>query len=137
MKKLFLAFVILANVLCADSSYELHLYEKVLPSLFMQTPIRVYADKESRALLSHSVKFELVHDCSKDVVLLVGKNFSELADECKTKPLFATSYKEYKNAPNSIGAFYWRKGRPQLHFKSDMMEKYRLIVPIFLQRYVK
>jgi len=66
---------------------------------------------------------------------LVGRSFPELPAECQDKPLFSTSYRIYKNLEKSFGAFYWRKGRPQLRFKKEGLERYHLILPEILQRY--
>jgi len=136
MKKIFLIWIFIHQVLLAESSYELKLYEKVLPYIF-ETPIKVYVDGSTKNLLQNSDEFEIKSTCSDDVVLVIGKNFSDLPQACKEKPLFATSYRWYKNYKNSLGAFYWRKGRPQLRFKKDIFEKYNIDVPYSLRKYVK
>lgn len=119
------------------NNYELKLYEKVLPSIFKEIPIKVFADKDTHVLLEHSNKFHIVSKCDKAVILLIGKRFDNIPIQCKDKPIFATSYRSYKNSVNSFGAFYWRKGRPQLKFKNEVLEKYNLNLPFSLQKYVK
>ncbi len=137
MKKIFLIWIFLHQILLANSSYELKLYEKVLPSIFTKLPIKVFVDKSTKKLLKDSDKFEIVSVCNDDVVLVIGKNFHNLSANCKEKPLFATSYRWYKNYKNSLGAFYWRKGRPQLRFKKDTFKRYNINLPEDLMRYAQ
>jgi hypothetical protein len=130
--------VLLATLLAeAGNPYELKLYEKVLPMLFTQYPIRVYADETVRNTLLKSRKFVVVDRCDDSVAVLIGKSFPELPDICQDKPLFSTSYRTYKNMEESFGAFYWRKGRPQLRFKKERLEHFHLMLPETLQRYLE
>jgi len=135
MKRILLIPLFVFALLHAEENYELKLYESIIPSIFNERPIKVYLDKDMSRLLKDSSKFEIVQYCNSSVTLLIGKNFKNLFDECKGKPVFSTSYRSFKNNDNSIGAFYWRKGRPQIRFKSDALKRYNLILPSKLQRY--
>jgi hypothetical protein len=137
MKKILIIFILLFTVLNAVNNYELKLYEKILPSIFMQTPIRIFADKEIKEILKSSDKFKLVNNCDKTVVLLIGHNFSNIPNICKDKPQFATNYNDFKKIKNSFGAFYWRKGRPQIRFKTKVINRYSLTLPNSLRKYAK
>ena len=137
MKKILIVLLIYYNCLNASDNYELKLYEKVLPSIFTKLPIKVFVDKKHRKMLQNSSKFKVVDNCNESVVLLVGKDFTKLPSECKNKPLFSTSYRSFKNDKNSFGAFYWRKGRPQIKFKNDVLDRYNLNLPASLKKYAK
>ncbi len=129
-------FIFLNTILLANHNYELKLYEKVLPLIFNTKTLLVYADSNSKQTLKESAVFKLVDNCS-DATLLIGKNFGDLSTNCKSKPLFATSYRSYKNSKNSIGAFYWRKGRPQIKFNLENIQSYDLSLPNSLRKYTK
>jgi hypothetical protein len=135
MKKIFLFPLLIYAILSADSNYELKLFETIMPSIFKNNPIRVYLDDDMRDLLKDSEVFEIVDNCNADVDLLIGKKCLNLQPECKDKALFSTSYRSFKKNKNSFGAFYWRKGRPQLKFNSEVMKRYRIDLPQNLQRY--
>ena len=137
MKKILIICTFISVILSASNNYELSLYEKVLPTIFIKTPIRVFVDKEMEELLKHSDKFKIVHTCNKSIVILIGNNFSNLPEVCKDKPFFTTSYKSFKNDENSFGAFYWRKGRPQIRFKKHVVDRYNLKLPYSLKKYIK
>ena len=138
MKTKYLVFIFSYTLLNANSNqYEVELYNKVLPSIFTKKPITVFVDKETKALLKESKKFKIVNKCDAKVVLLIGKNFTNLSTLCRHKPQFSTSYKSFKNDINSFGAFYWRKGRPQIRFQQEVIDRYNLRLPDSLQKYIK
>lgn len=136
MKVLFLFIVGVMYINAADN-YELKLYEKVLPLFFEKEPIRVYADKDTSKVLQKSSKFQIIEQCDNSVHLLIGRSFPDLSDTCRKKPLFSTSYRVYRSQKNSFGAFYWRKGRPQLKFKKHVLEYFKIKIPKNLARYVE
>ena len=130
MKK-YLLLILISSYLYADN-YELKLYEKVLSSIFSKTPIYVYSsENELSKLISSSQVLKIVNSCAKATVLIEKK----FTDECSEKPLFATSYKIYKNQKNAFGVFYWRKGRPQLKLNLKIMNKLNLKLPSNLSSY--
>jgi len=132
--RFFILCFIFTKLLFANN-YELKLYEHILPSIF-KGKILIYTDSKSKEILENSKILTIVDKCS-EANLLIGKNFNNLDELCKKTPLFTTSYKSYKNNKDSFGAFYWRKGRPQLKFKKDVIEKLNFILPNNLQKYVK
>ena len=130
-------FILFLNlVLSADGAYELKLYEKIIPLIFQSDHIRVYTDKTSKEILMNSKIFEIVQECI-DGDLLIGKDFQELTEHCNTKPIFSTSYQSFKNTQNSFGAFYWRKGRPQIKFNLNRIDMMQLNLPKSLQKYAQ
>ena len=134
MKIIATLFLLFNTIVFANSNYELKLYEKVLPLVFNNITMLIYADKNSQKIIKESDVFKLIPECD-DAVLLIGKNFDNLKESCKRKPIFSTSYRSYKNEENSIGAFYWRKGRPQLKFNISNINKFNLFIPKDLKKY--
>lgn len=122
-------------LLNADN-YTLKLYKHILHSIFKDLPIVIFADKDSEQILKKSHDFRLQKRCNKSTDILVGSNFRNLPKECKNKPLFVTTHREYMSSKNAIGAFYWTKGRPQIHFRKDLFKKYHLELPEDFQRYI-
>ena len=137
MKKIFFTLILFCTYIYASDIYELKLYEKILSSVFIKTPIRIYADQDTKEILKNSSKFIIMNNCSSAVVVLVGKNFDDISRECTNKPIFATNYRTYKSLKNSFGAFYWRKGRPQLRFRQKAIDRLHLSLPDSLQKYVQ
>jgi len=134
-KGLFTLFFTL-TLLNAQSDYELKLYETIIPSIFKNRPVRVYLDKDIQSILSSSKKFTILKKCDASVDLLIGKKFENLPNICQNKPLFTTKYRTFKENRNSFGAFYWRKGRPQIKFKKSTLLRYDIHLHNSLQRYI-
>ena len=134
MRILVSIFVFLFITSFAKDNYELKLYEKVLPIVFQSKPLLVYADNESKKIIQTSRIFKVTQNCN-EAIFLMGKGFDNLNNNCKEKPMFATSYRSFKSYKNSFGAFYWRKGRPQIKFNSDVIKEYKLYLPNSLKKY--
>ena len=116
-------FLLLYSLLYANE-YEIELYKKIFNTLFNKN-VKVYSDK--------NIALNLVKDCKQADVLLIY-NLKNLP-KCD-KPLFVTNYKNFLNT-DAIGAFYWRKGRPQLIFRLKTIQKYHLHLSKKLRKYAK
>ena len=132
MIRFILLFLFSINLI-GKESFELNLYQKILPAIFKKSILYIYVDKKKAKLIQESDKFKIVNECD-EADLMLGKNFDII---CINKPWFGTSYKVFKNEPNVFGAFYLRKGRPQLKFKKDILDDFNLTLPKKLERYVK
>jgi hypothetical protein len=133
MKKFIILIYFSINIFANNQDYESKLYEKVLGSIFNNDIITIYSDEGLKDTIRKSSKFIIVDNC-EDAVVSIGKIFKS---KCEKLPLFTTNYKVFKNEPNVIGAFYWRKGRPQLKLKSDVLNDFNLTIPNSLQKYAQ
>lgn len=123
--------------LLSNDNYELKLYQSLLPELFQKENLIVYTQESDQVdIIQHSSILKISYHCS-DADLVIGKKLDDLPEDCYGKPIFATSYRSYKNSENTFGAFYWRKGRPQVQFKQDVLRRYNLYLPLNLQKYAK
>ncbi|MGB5792286.1 hypothetical protein [Poseidonibacter sp.] len=136
MKKIVIVWIFLITILSSNWDYEVKLYEKVLPMVFKHMSINAFVDKKTEEILSNSKKITLVHNC-KNADVLIGNSFENLIKDCKDKPIFGTTYRSFKKNLNYFGAFYWRKGRPQIRFRIDIIEKHKLNLPQSLRKYAK
>jgi len=109
-----------------SNEYEIELYKEVFNSLFSKK-VKVYSDRE--------IALNLVKDCLRADILLIY-DIKNIPKKCTNKPLFVTNYKDFLNT-KAIGAFYWRKGRPQLKFKIKTILKYNLNLPDALKEYAQ
>lgn len=139
MKRILLTLIIFySTILNGSNKYEIKLYEKVLPAIFSVKPIKVFVDNDMKELLKNSKKFKITDNCDNATVLLIGKSFKNVENNrCKNKPIFYTNYRNYKKDKNGFGVFYWRKGRPQIKFKSSSLNYFNIKLPQGLQRYAE
>ena len=115
--------------------YTQKLYVQILGSVFQERPIVIFTDKDAQENFQNTPIFQITNKCDKaDVV--VGSDYSTLDEKCEDIPVFATSYKAYIDNPHSFGAFYWKKGRPQIHFNQKNIERFQLFLPKKFMKYV-
>lgn len=131
-----LIILILYSITSANDNYKLKLYETVLTALFKSKHIYVYSDEKGRKIIQGSNKLIFTNHCG-DADLLLGKNLQEAKEKCPDKPVFATSYRTFKNSKNSFGAYYWTKGRPQIILNAYVIKRYSLSVPENMKRYLQ
>ncbi len=135
--KYILLILSLTIQLLSNDNYELKLYQTLLPTIFQKDTLTIYVkDIEQLNIIKGSTILKVSNNCA-NVDLIIGKNFDNLPQECKAKPIFSTSYRSFINSENSFGAFYWSKGRPQVQFKLKIIEKYSLYLPNNLMKYAK
>lgn len=99
------------------------------------TPILLYEHNPAISLQG-STFTNLSAQCS-DADLVYGARFETLPHACKSLPRFTTDYELFQNDDHVIGAFYWRKGRPQLRFSKERCDTFNIFLPPELVRYVQ
>jgi len=124
-------YIFLFSTLLFGNSYEVKLYETLFTKLFKKSDINIFVD-ENKEDFKNSEILNVVDKCNKaDIILL----YSLKKMKCN-KPIFVTSYIDFINT-EAIGAFYWRKGRPQIILNKRMLKKYHLFLDKSLLKYAK
>lgn len=138
MKRFFFFFLLLCGQLYAlERESTLKMYGTIFAALGLKAPIHLYVDdKEYRSVFRHSPDIELVDTFEKsDIVLITTEEALSLARRKKGEApadrplLFATDYHFLKSCEKAVGAFYWRKGRSQLLFLKNRLDRYHIAVP--------
>lgn len=102
-----------------SSEVEATLYDKLFTTLFSKKLVKIYTiNPDIKKLRFRHLMF--VKNCS-DADVIIG----QIEQNC-TKPVFVLDFKKYKEYKDAIGAFYWRKGRPQLRLREKAIKKYHL-----------
>ncbi len=133
MNKIIILLFFVFTFLLGENSYELKLYEAVFPMLFKKNSIKVYTNEKYKSIFKNSKIIQYTHRCSEGDFIFGDIN----ASKCSKLPIFATSYRGFKNNDKAFGAFYWRKGRPQFELNKKICKKYHIDIPKSLQRYVQ
>ena len=131
----FLLLLLICFVSANADVYTQKLYETILGSIFKERPIVVFATGDAKATLENSNMFRVVNSCENDTLAVVDDGFISLK-RCKDIPIFTTTHRSYVQIPDAFGAFYWRKGRPQIHFRERELKMFHLSLPHDLQRFI-
>jgi hypothetical protein len=115
---------------------EQELIVKVLKLLTYKGKSMVVYEHQPAVSLQGSSFESLTQECHQ-AGLVYGMAFESLPSACKSLPRFSTDYEIFQKDKNSIGAFYWRKGRPQLRFNKERCEDFNIILPQELVQYAQ
>lgn len=127
-------FTLMVSTTLLAKSVEEELIVNVLKLLKVnEHAVRVYEQSPSY-LLKESGFAHRVSEC-KDADLVYGETFDTLPFTCKNLPRFSTEYEHFQKDERVIGAFYWRKGRPQLCFNENRCRSFNIKLPSELAQY--
>lgn len=143
MKKIigiFLIFSIWVYALDRDST--LKIYQDIFISLSTKQVVSVYTlDSEYQSVFKQASKLHIVHRPEISDIILIT-NISGL-DALKTLPkgekspiVFVTEYQLLKKSEKIVGAIYWRKGRSQLLFLKNRLEKNNITLPAKYHKFI-
>jgi hypothetical protein len=113
-----------------DKESTLKIYTKILSSIFpTKKQINVYVpNREYYDILKSSNKLNVVDDIKKASIAIVT-NLKELQSVKKLNKdieIFATNEKLLFQDQSIVGAFYWKKGRSQLLFIKNRLDRYHI-----------
>jgi hypothetical protein len=137
LKKLFIIFLLLTTLLFgAHNTIESKIYALILHTIFpTKSTIKVFTnDTSKQEILLQLRDVKVVLDPKRADFLLLKKELPQTPQGI----IFATTYhllKEYKK--EAIGGFYWQKGRPNILFLRDNLQKYHIHLPKNMQEYIE
>jgi len=141
LKKLLIIFFLLYGQLVAfDKKSTLKIYDKIFTSMFHgDSAIYVYTpNNEYKNLFDNSSYIKPIKDLFKaDIAFVTTKD--ELSNVLKKNPkiaVFTTNRHLLYDYQAVVGAFYWTKGRKQLIFIKDRLDKHHLKLPKEYEKYM-
>lgn len=89
--------------------------EKILSNISINEVITVWSDnKELIAEFKKNSNLITTVNCEKATIIVIENKENLHGDACKNKPIFVLNYNLLKDIPDSFGAFFWKKGRPNI-----------------------
>lgn len=136
MKKL--AYILIPLILLANVDLNrAKLIFEIIKIVFPHENPKIYIQSESFKNAAKFTDFNPAKDCQEAKVILVD-DMKQIKHCLKNKPaLIATNYKTYTKNPNTIAAIFWQKGRPNLIFRKNQLEKLNLVLPKEYLRYIE
>jgi hypothetical protein len=81
-------------------------------------------------------KFNTVQDCKKADVLILADAIN-ISKECMNKVSIVFDYDLLNKHENAVGTFFWKKGRPNIVFVKDRIEKFNIVLPESYIKYIE
>ena len=121
-----------------DRESTLKIYQDIFTTLSAKSVVSVYTpDSEYQNVFKKSSHLRLVHSAKVADIILIT-NIYDLNSVLKSKAfqsstqrpiVFVTDYKLLNKSESIVGAIYWRKGRSQLLFLKDHLQKNHIKLP--------
>ncbi|OHE19968.1 MAG: hypothetical protein A2525_12225 [Sulfurimonas sp. RIFOXYD12_FULL_36_11] len=95
-------------------SIKADILEKVFTNISINKEIIIWSDNENLILeFKAKANFATASKCG-DAYLLILENKQNIDKECQEKAIFVMNYALLKEIPQSFGAIFWKKGRPNI-----------------------
>ena len=118
-----------------ERELEVRIIEKVLRDILRKRDVYIYVigskrDEFLRNIEEFSDHLKPVMDCRKgEILFIAGVYKKEIPKRCRGKPIFGSRREYIYRYSNSIGSFYWRKGRPNLTIIRERLKKWKVNLP--------
>lgn len=97
----------------------------MINSLTNKTQLSIYTDSQKIKKILTDDKVKFVDLCiNADVAILESK----LVKNCNSVPVITLKYKLLKVYPNSVGSFFWQKGRPNIVFIESRLNNHNITI---------
>lgn len=133
----FLFLLLLAPLLfSSDLRTEQKIYQLIIHSLIPKKEIvNIWCDDDEKRKVLNTIEGIHSVDSTEDAdILLISKKENLQKKGIK----FVTSYQLLEGQEIDIlGGFFWQKGRPNILFLKNSLQKYNIILPESMQDYVE
>lgn len=112
----FLLLSILSALLLSASniSHQVKILEKVISEISINKQMKIWSDDRGIITeLKKSNKFITTTNC-QDATCIILKNKNSLSKVCSNIHIFVLNYQLLSEIPQSFGALFWKKGRPNI-----------------------
>jgi len=113
--KYFLIYLLSSIILLASdvNLHQVKILETIMQKISLDSRKFIWSDNTNllNELKSHHI-LNIVKDCQSANLLILEKNIIPI--ECKNKYIFVLNYDLLSEIPNSFGALFWKKGRPNI-----------------------
>ena len=132
---LFLMILFESLLLASDEDIATKIYISIAKELSHKTHPTFYLHGTIKHL-NKNKKIPTSLTCEQaDIIVL--NTLEKLPKNCKEKLLFTNSYNVYAQDENIIGAFFWQKGRPNIIFNKNVLERKNIILSPSFNKYVE
>lgn len=115
--KIILAFLIITSTLFASESFytiKYQILEKIFKNISMYEEMILWSDdKHLQDEFARNKTFKVASNC-QDASLVIIEDKKDIPKSCLDKAVFVLDYALLKEIPQSFGAMFWKKARPNI-----------------------
>ncbi len=98
-----------------------------------QYRIKTYATDNMKYIFKYSKILIPSYECDKADIVIAGEQLKN--KDCEKKVMIVTKYYLLRNYKNAVAAFYWYKGRPNILFIKERLERFGINLPEKYKKY--
>lgn len=135
----FLFFLILSALLLSASSVDsqVKILEKIVSEISLNKQIAIWSDdKEILSQIKNHNKFITTTNC-EEATFVILKDKKYLSRVCSDTHIFVLNYKLLSDIPQSFGALFWKKGRPNIVILESRIKKQDIKISKDLEPYLE
>jgi len=133
--------IILLIATLSFASDTVHFQSKILEKIFtdISTPkkLKIWSDDKKllNELKDHSILNMVDNICDSNLVII--KNKKHLSQKCKADFIFVLKYNLLNEIPQSFGAMFWKKGRPNIVIIEPRIDAQHISISKDLEPYLE
>ncbi|MEA2111181.1 MAG: hypothetical protein U9P71_03930 [Campylobacterota bacterium] len=137
MRILLLSILSALLLSASDTNHQVKILEKIVSEISINKQVKIWSDdKEILYALKNSKKFKTVTECYRAsfIILKEKKNLSKV---CDSVHIFVLNYKLLSDIPQSFGALFWKKGRPNIVIIEPRIQRQNIQITTNLKPYLE
>ncbi len=138
MKSIFLSLLItLALEASSSNTHQIKIIEKIFSEISIGEELKIWSDSSDILFgLQTSAHFKIVQNLQDANIIILEKSDTFLS-EYLSKAIFVLNYSLLSEIPQSFGALFWKKGRPNIVIIQPRIEKQSITVSKDLYPYME
>lgn len=121
---------------------EVKILQKLFLDILKKKEVRVFLVGDKRERYRKNIerfakKLKVVDSCKDADITLIAGFVDKFPRDCLEGLLFSTKRENLFKFRNCLGAFYWKKGRPNLVLIRERLEKHRIELPSEYDRFIE
>ncbi len=139
--KLLLIYFLSALLLFAQEESPQHnkvlIIEKILGECSITQEVKIWSDNQEILLeVKEHNNYKVVQSC-EDATIIILENKDNLKKACSNKHIFVLKYELLSDIPQSFGALFWKKGRPNIVIIEPRIKKQSIKTSKNLEPYLE
>jgi len=138
--KIILSILLFASLLFANNhnnSLKIQILENICSGIKNIKAMPIYSDDiEIQKAFKNVHRFNVVENFNDAKLIILSKNVDKIKKFPK-KHIFVLNYDLLETIPNSFGAFFWKKGRPNIVFIKPRLKEQLLKLSSELEPYIE
>ncbi len=137
MKFLILSLLSALILSASNINTQVKILEKIVSEISLKEQITIWSDnKDILSQLQKNKKFKTTKYC-QNATFVILKDKDHLLKVCNSAHIFVLNYKLLSDIPQSFGALFWKKGRPNIVILESRIKAQNITVSQNLEPYLE